>query len=275
MTDWKCERGDCCQRMAEIPESLRPTLIVADPPFNIGYEYDEYDDNKSAAEYIEWSRGWLSAAYANSTSNASLWVCIGDAYAAELKVLAEAVGWKLRQWCLWHFTFGVNAKRLFTPSHTHMLYFVKGKDFVFLESLPENRIPSSRLLIYGDKRANPDGRLPNDVWIFPRVAGTFSERAGFHGCQMPESVLARIVRACSRPGDVVLDPFCGSGTTIAVAKKLGRAGITFDISENYIAGASSRLAGVAVGDPISGDEDDMVAVPRAWLERRLKKESIE
>src|SRR5947209_8508762 len=82
-----------------------------------------------------------------------------------------------------------------------------------------------------DARANPRGRLPDDTWIlrpqelpkafgadedtwyFPRVCGTFKERAGWHGCQMPEQLLGRIIRACSNRGDVVLDPFAGSGTT--------------------------------------------------------------
>ena len=69
----------------------------------------------------------------------------------------------------------------------------------------------------------PDGfAADDDTWYFPRVCGTFKERAGLHGCQMPEQLLGRIIRACSNPGDVVLDPFAGSGTTLAVAKKLGR-----------------------------------------------------
>jgi hypothetical protein len=97
------------------------------------------------------------------------------------------------------------------------------------------RVPSVRQLVYGDSRANPTGRLPDDTWIlrpqdlpdgfsadqdawyFPRVAGTFREREGFHGCQMPEQLLGRIIRAGSREGEVVLDPFGGSGTTLAVA----------------------------------------------------------
>ena len=106
--------------------------------------------------------------------------------------------------------------------------------------------------MYADSRANPAGRLPDDTWVlrpqdladcftagedtwyFPRVAGTFKERAGFHGCQMPEQLLGRIIRFCSNPGDLVVDPFSGSATTLAVAKKLGRNYLGFDLSEEYV-----------------------------------------
>ena len=101
-----------------------------------------------------------------------------------------------------------------------------------------------------DRRANPAGRLPDDTWIlrpqdlpdgfrpdedtwyFPRVCGTFKERAGWHGCQMPEQLLGRIIRACSNEGELVLDPFAGSGTTLAVAKKLGRRFLGFELRPN-------------------------------------------
>ena len=118
------------------------------------------------------------------------------------------------------------------------------------------RVPSARQLIYADRRADPRGRLPDDTWILrpqdvpdgfdpagdtwyvPRVCGTFKERAGWHGCQMPEQVLGRIVRACSDPGDLVLDPFAGSGTTLAVARKLGRRWLGFELSADYAARVS-------------------------------------
>ena len=100
-------------------------------------------------------------------------------------------------------------------------------------------MPSARQTTYADRRANPDGKLPDDTWVLrpqettdrfqpdgdtwyvARVCGTFKERTG-HPCQMPEAVLERIIRVSTNPGDLVLDPFAGSGTTLAVAKKLGR-----------------------------------------------------
>ncbi|MEQ9071869.1 MAG: site-specific DNA-methyltransferase, partial [Gimesia chilikensis] len=136
---------------------------------------------------------------------------------------------------------GVNCKNKFSRSHAHLFHMVKDpKQFTFNADDPAIRVPSARQLVYGDKRANPKGRLPDDTWIlrpqdipesfqadedtwyFPRINGTFKERQGWHGCQMPEQLLGRIIRACSNPEEVVLDPFTGSGTTLAVAKKLNR-----------------------------------------------------
>src|SRR5204862_7790987 len=121
--------------------------------------------------------------------------------------------------------------------------------------------------------ANPVGRLPDDTWILrpqdapegfepggdtwyvPRVCGTFKERAGWHGCQMPEQLLGRIVRACSDPGDLVLDPFAGSGTTLTVAKKLGRRYLGFELSPEYAARVQQRLDAVEVGQTLDAGEE--------------------
>ncbi len=155
------------------------------------------------------------------------------------------------------------------------------------------RVPSARALVYADKRANPNGRLPDDTWIlrpqdlphgfdtmddtvyFARVAGTFAERQGFHGCQMPEQLLGRIVRVSSNPGDVVLDPFAGSGTTLAVAKKLDRQWIGCELSEEYVRAATERLANVQVGAALDGPADPIASAPSTSNGRKLKVEASE
>jgi site-specific DNA-methyltransferase (adenine-specific) len=100
-----------------------------------------------------------------------------------------------------------------------------------------------------------------DTWYFPRVAGTFKQRAGWHGCQMPEQLLGRIVRACSNAGEVVLDPFGGSGTTLAVAKKLDRRFLGFELSPEYAANIQKRLDGIKSGDPLDGAAEPLVSAP--------------
>ena len=142
------------------------------------------------------------------------------------------------------------------------------------------RVPSARQLVYSDRRANPKGRLPDDTWIlrpqdvpggfpadgdtwyFPRVCGTFKERAGWHGCQMPEQLLGRIIRACSNPGEVVLDPFAGSGTTLVVAKKLGRRYLGFELSPDYAAQIQARLDVAHEGQPLEGGEEPLAGGKR-------------
>jgi site-specific DNA-methyltransferase (adenine-specific) len=172
----------------------------------------------------------------------SFYIAIGDDYAAYVKVIADELGLFMRNWIIWHYTFGQQAKNKFARSHTHIFYFVKDKkNFTFNDYAV--RVPSDRQLIYNDRRANPIGKMPNDVWTdFSRVCGTFKERAGWHPCQMPEKLLKRIISVSSRPGNCVLDPFSGSGTTASAAKQLGRIYVGIDISETYVENARIRLA---------------------------------
>jgi site-specific DNA-methyltransferase (adenine-specific) len=277
---------DCIAGLAELPPGC-VDLIFADPPFNIGYEYDVYEDDKEYREYLEWSRQWIGQVYRVLKPQGTFWLAIGDEYAAELKLLAREIGFYPRSWVVWYYTFGVNCQRKLSRSHAHLLYFVKDRQhFTFRADDMENRVPSARMLVYGDRRADPKGRLPDDTWIlrpqdlpegfspledtwyFPRVAGTFRERAGWHGCQMPEQLLGRILRLCSNPGDVVLDPFAGSATTLVVAKKLGRRWLGFEISPRYAAYGRRRLEAARAGQPLDGAPEPTMSAPPTRLGRR-------
>ncbi len=286
--------GDCITELDKLAAGS-VDLAFADPPFNIGYDYDEYDDKRSCEDYLDWSKRWIAGVVRVLKPNGTFWLAIGDEYAAELKVLCtRELGLHLRNWVVWFYTFGVHCKQKFTRSHAHLLYFVKDRKNFTFNSLAV-RVPSARELVYGDKRADPDGRVPDDTWMmtpilpsevstrdgfilrpqdiperfpshsdmwyFPRVCGTFKERRGFHGCQMPEQLLGRIIKACSNEGDLVLDPFAGSGTTLAVAKKLGRKHLGFEISKDYVAQMTRRLSKIRPGDPLNGAEDPLTSVP--------------
>jgi DNA modification methylase len=206
--------GDCVAGMRSLPEGC-VDLAFADPPFNIGYEYDVYDDARDRSHYLDWSREWISSVHRVLKPTGTFWLAIGDEYAAELKLLSQDIGFHCRSWIVWYYTFGVNCTKKFSRSHAHLFHFVKNvKNFTFRSDASENRVHSARQLVYDDIRANPFGRLPDDTWVqrpqnladrftpsedtwyFPRVAGTFKERAGFHGCQMPEQLLGRIIRLC-------------------------------------------------------------------------------
>jgi site-specific DNA-methyltransferase (adenine-specific) len=269
---------DCISGMGQLSEGS-VDLAFADPPFNIGYKYDVYEDQRAADEYLDWSRQWGKALVRALKPTGTFWLAIGDDFAAELKLIFQReLGLHCRSWVIWYYTFGVNCKRKFSRSHTHLFHFVRDpKQFKF--NAQDIRVPSARQLVYADARAQSGGRLPDDTWIlrpqdaaasfrpeedtwyFPRVCGTFNERAGYHGCQMPEQLLGRIIKSCSDVGDVVMDPFAGSGSTLVVARKLGRRYVGFELSENYAAQTQARIDATAVGAPLAGPADPLASAP--------------
>ena len=270
----RLHQGDCLEGLARLKTGT-VDLAFADPPFNIGYDYDIYDDRLDADKYLDWSKQWIGEVARVLKPDGAFWLAIGDEYAAELKVIAHReVGLHMRNWVIWYYTFGVHCKKKFARSHAHMFYFVKDpKKFTFNDL--SIRVPSARQLVYFDSRADAKGRVPDDTWILrpqdvpdgfdpqgdtwyvPRVCGTFKERAGWHGCQMPEQLLGRVIRACSNPGEIVLDPFGGSGTTLVVAKKLDRRFLGFELSPEYAQQMQARLETTKVGAPLNGLADPM------------------
>jgi site-specific DNA-methyltransferase (adenine-specific) len=271
--------GDCVRLMRELPAGC-VDLAFADPPFNIGYEYDRYDDDRSRDDYLAWADTWLREVRRVLKPTGSFYVAIGDEFAAEHKVRLDKLRMTMRNWIVWHYTFGVNCAKKFNRSHAHIFYYVAdAKAYTF--NAGSVRVPSARQTTYADRRANPRGKLPDDTWVLrpqegeeffrpdgdtwyvPRVCGTFKERLKVpadgtplgattaHPCQMPEAVLERIIRVSSNPGDVVFDPFAGSGTTLAVAKRLGRRYLGMELSPEYARQVERRLervegAGVTV-----------------------------
>jgi len=129
-------------------------------------------------------------------------------------------------------------------------------------------VPSARQTTYADARANPSGKLPDDTWYLrpqqavgdrpddepnwyfdadgdtwylSRLCGTFKERQGWHPCQLPEALLERIIHVSSNEGDLVFDPFTGSGTTLAVAARMKRDWLGCELSDDYAAKATQRI----------------------------------
>lgn len=233
--------GDCIELLSKAyDDGLRVDLIFADPPFNIGYRYDVYEDRKEYDEYLEWSSRWIGLCKDILKDDGSFYIAIGDEYVAELRIIARKLGLYLRNWIIWHYTFGQQTKKKFSRAHTHILYFVKDRSR-FKFNADAIRVPSARQLVYSDKRANSKGKIPDDVWRYSRVCGTFKEREGWHSCQMPLKLLARIIKVSSNPGDIVLDPFVGSGTTAVAAAILGRRFVGIDISPRYVELSRRRL----------------------------------
>ena len=270
--------GDCIAKMQSWPaDSI--DLIFADPPYNIGYKYDKYDDNRADDDYLAWTYDWIDACARLLKPTGSFYILIGDEYAAEtrvhLKKLQREGQLLFRNWIIWHYTFGQNCKLMFNRSHAHLFYCVGSaacklsdaakitKDAPWTFNREAIAVPSARQTVYGDRRANPRGKLPDDTWYLrpqaaldagdiyfdadsdtwylSRLCGTFKERVAWHPCQLPESLLERIIKVSSNEGDVVFDPFAGSGTTLAVAARLKRHWLGCERSDDYREKATERV----------------------------------
>lgn len=262
--------GDCVKILSGLDEPIAD-LIFADPPFNIGYKYDVYEDRKAYDEYYAWTEKWMAACLGALKPAGSFWVAIGDEYAAEVRIIARKMGLCLRNWVIWHYTFGQSTRKKFARSHTHLFYWVRDpKRFTFNDQAV--RIPSARQTTYRDRRANPKGKVPDDVWSFSRVCGTFHERVGWHPCQMPEKLLERIVRVSSNAGDLVVDPFSGSGTICVVAARLQRRYLGIDISKSYVSKAARRIADTLAGSRRTTEiSEDPQALRSSRAARRTPK----
>ncbi len=252
--------GDCRELLGRIPECAAGAvdLIFADPPFNWKRGYDKWDDDLPDEEYLRFTYAWLEACERAMAPGGSMWVNIPDDWAAEIVVHLKKLGLHMVNWCVWHYRFGQNTRSRFIGSKVHALYFARERH-VRAPTRPTGRTwnpmeileLSDRRAIYFDARteAKKDGmpaghRLPMDVWYgqyWGRIQGNNEERRGNHDNQLPEVYLERVIRATSNEGDLVMDPFLGSGTTGVVARALKRRFIGIEYSAECAASAFERM----------------------------------
>ncbi len=251
--------GDCRDILPTIPEVKKGQvdLVFADPPFNWARDYDRHqtgqtwdDKSMSASEYLAFTHAWLDLCIGAIKPSGSLWVNIPDTWAAEIVVHLKARGLTMVNWCVWHYRFGQNTRGKFINSKLHALYFCKDPALKTWNPDPVLEI-SDRRSIYFDARTEdkrdgmPAGlRVPMDVWYgryWGRVQGNNKERRHGHDNQLPEVYLDRVISCSSNPGDVVLDPFLGSGTTGVVAHALGRRFIGCEYSKANATHACERI----------------------------------
>jgi DNA modification methylase len=233
-------------------------LVFTDPPYNVGYKYAGYDDNRSTGDYLDALDDVLHECKRVLKPNGQIVVIQGDKFAAETKLMLDVCGLYFRQWCIWHYTFGVQCTRRFAKSHVHVLHATKSPCF-FTFNADAVRVQSARSLVYNDPRANPKGKVPDDVMTCSRVCGTFRERLPVPN-QLPEALCERFIRALTNPGDSVLDPFCGSGTIPHVANKLGRVGHGIELVPEYHKIAEERCEKL-----LSRKPDDIPPCPTAAI----------
>jgi site-specific DNA-methyltransferase (adenine-specific) len=245
MSDWRIIDGDCVEVMAGLePQSVR--LVFADPPYKIGVNYGpHFNDAMSERDYLVWCETWLKAAVRLLTPDGSFWLLINWEQVYKLEPIVESLGLHLRQTIIWYERFGENCTRKFNRCTRPLLWFVANpKRFVFNADCPEIRRPSDRQTKYHDPRANPDGKLLDDVWEISRVAGTHGARLKGFPCQLPMKLLRRVVGAASSPNDLVLDPFSGTGTTGAACVESHRRYIGIEKGRDFARRARTRLESV-------------------------------
>ena len=142
------------------------------------------------------------------------------------------------QQVIWHYKAGVNCRYRFSPRKETWLYCVSDlDDYTF--NLDDVRVPAKypNQKKDGELKVNPKGKNPGDVWDIPKVTsgkGRASPERTEHPAQYPEEVIERVIKTSSDPGDVIFDPFLGSGTTMKVARDLNRSCIGIELDEEYI-----------------------------------------
>jgi site-specific DNA-methyltransferase (adenine-specific) len=246
--------GDCRRVLTALPAGS-VDLVFADPPFNQGEPYGTWNDNLPWPDFLRFTCEWLDGCVRVLAPHGTVWVNVPDHIAAEIVVHLKGRGLEMVNWCVWHYRFGVWRDTNFIVSKVHALYFCKDQ---------ANRrwnpgavlVPSDRATKYNDRRTqateNPGLRVPLDVWggmgeeNWGRVQGNNRERREGHPNQLPERYLERVIRSTSNLGDLVLDPFLGSGTTCTVARALGRRSIGIEINPAFATNACERIRQGAV-----------------------------
>ena len=234
------------------PESV--DLIFADPPYNI--KKADWDNFESQEEYIKWSMQWIEPASRLLKPQGSLYICGFSEILADLKHPASKY-FKSCRWIIWHYKNKANLGNDWGRSHESILHMRKSKDFKL--NIDNIRIPYGEHTLkypshpqaetsqYGNGKngehiwePNPLGAKPKDVLEIPTTNNGMQEKTP-HPTQKPEELLRKIILASSNEGDLILDPFCGSGTSPVCAEQLRRKWMACDLSSEYLDWAVNRL----------------------------------
>ncbi|MDN6327294.1 MAG: site-specific DNA-methyltransferase [Alkalibacterium sp.] len=251
-------------------------LIFADPPYNIKKE--NWDKFETQEKYIEWSMQWISEAYRVLRKEGTLYVCGFSEILADIKHPSMKYFESCR-WLIWHYKNKANLRNDWGRSHESILHFRKSKRYKI--NIDDVRIPySGHTLKYpshpqaetsqygnGVKRKDvwtphPKGAKPRDVIEVPTTCNGMGEKTK-HPTQKPEELIRKFILASSNKGDLVIDPFSGSGTTAVVSEQLNRTWASCDISNEYNFWAMDRLDNV-----IRRSQEDWIKSDRNNEKRR-------
>ncbi len=243
--------GDAIRWLRSLADSS-VDLIIADPPYNA--KKAEWDTFKSHGEYVRWSLRWLKEAARVLRPNGTLYICGYSEVLADLKAPALRF-FKTCRWLVWHYKNKANLGNDWGRSHESILHFRKSTAFTF--NIDDVRIPyGDHTLKYPEHpqaetsqyghgnehiwQPHPKGAKPKDVIEIPTTCNGMHEKTP-HPTQKPEELIRKLVLASSNVGDVIIDPFLGSGTTVVVAEQLKRTWKGCDMSLEYCGWAAKRI----------------------------------
>ena len=270
--------GDCIELMAELPEQS-VDLVFADPPYNLqlsgeltrpnqtvvdGVDED-WDKFEGLAAYDDFTRRWLAGAHHALKDHGSLWVIGSYHNIFRVGACLQDMGFWILNDVVWRKTNPMpNFRgRRFTNAHETLIWAAKSQDARYTFN-------------YGAMKALNDDLQMRSDWLIPLCTGgerlRDSEGRKAHPTQKPEALLHRVILSATKPGDVVLDPFLGSGTTAAVARRLRRRFIGIERDADYAAVARRRIRQVQpVDDPSLVDtpsKREQPRIPFGWLVER-------
>ncbi len=238
--------GDCREILKQIaPQSI--ALIVTSPPYNTG---KSYETPLGFGEYEKFSREWCVASLESLSETGALWLNLGYMKISRTETLPltylfyhilKSLGLHLIQEIVWHYEGGMPYKKRFSHRTERWQWWVcDSSHYTF--NLDEVRDLSINRT--NDVRNNPLGKNPTDYWYYNRVVGGCgaSIEKTLHPCQFPVNMIKRIIKACSNQGDIILDPFGGSGTTAIAAYSIKRDFISIEKSQEYHKISQTRLA---------------------------------
>jgi site-specific DNA-methyltransferase (adenine-specific)/adenine-specific DNA-methyltransferase len=220
-------------------------LIFADPPYNIGKDFDGLIDKKNEQDFLVWSYKWIDEVYRVLKENGSFYLMNStqsmpflDLYCRKYFNVISRIVWS-------YDSSSVQSKSSFGSQWEPILFMSKGKKYKFnsKDIEVEAKTGAQRKLIdYSKTQPRPynNKKIPGNLWNFNRIR-YLQEEYENHPTQKPEVLLERIIRVSSNKNDLILDPFSGSFTTSAVAKKNLRKSIGFEINEGYIKIGLRRL----------------------------------
>ena len=239
-------QGDCLKILADI-EDNSVDVSFADPPFNLDKKYTSYHDQRPTDEYLFWCEQWLHELWRITKPTGSIFVHNIPRWLTYYAAILNRFAY-FRHWIAWDAMSAPLGKTLL-PAHYGILFYTKQPtDFKFYEIRAPHkrcRVCNEYLKDYGGKKdqMHPFGYLVSDVWTdIHRIR--HAVRRDEHPCQLPVPLLERVVLVSSDPGDVILDPFLGTGTTAVAAKTLGRHFVGIDLDPTYVQMACEKIAQV-------------------------------